>query len=343
MKAKFFSTALFAILTVAASAQVASHAPTVAMSHSSGSSAAAPPITEVTGKIVARVNGAELTDRDLVREMFALFPYAAQHNGFPKDLEPEIRRGAMQMIIFEELLYQDAKRKGVTIPPARLSEAEATFRKNFPSQVEYDTYLRVEGIKSKQQLREKIRRSLLIDQMLKTQIASKARLTPAQVKEYYDKNPKQFYREETFHIQSISILPPNAAPDTLKEAKRRADDAYNQARTAKSYKEFGLLAEKLSDDDFHVNYGDHKPQPRKDLPPEVVKVALTMKPGQVSSLIQLGNAYTIFRLVAHTPAGRTPFAEVKEKLQADLQNQRTEQIRAALGSSLRKDAKIEIM
>ena len=179
--------------------------------------------------------------------------------------------------------------------------------------------------------------------MLKTQIAAKARLTPVQVKEYYDKNPKQFYREETFHIQSISILPPNAAPDTLKEAKKRADDAFNQAKAAKSYKEFGLLAEKLSDDDFHVNYGDHKPQPRKNLPPEVVKVALTMKPGQVSSLIQLGNAYTIFRLVAHAPAGRAPFAEVKEKLQADLQNQRTEQIRAALGSSLRKDAKIEIM
>src|ERR1035441_9028001 len=63
---------------------------------------------QVTGKTVVVVNGAALTDRDLVREMFALFPYAKLHNGFPKEQEPEIRRGAMEMIIFEELVYQDA-------------------------------------------------------------------------------------------------------------------------------------------------------------------------------------------------------------------------------------------
>jgi len=343
MTLKLLSTGLLAVATAVGSAQVASHTPAASMGHSGEGASQTAPITEVTGKVVAKVNGAALTDRDLVREMFSMFPYAAQHNGFPKDMEPQIRRGAMQMIIFEELLYQDAKRRGVTIPPAKITEAEVEFRKNFASQSEYDAYLRVEGITSKQQLRDKIARSLMIEQMLKTQIVAKARLTPEQVREYYNKNPKQFYREETFRIQSISILPPNAAPDTLKEAKKRADDAYNQAKNAKSYREFGLLAEKLSDDDFHVNYGDHKERPRNDLPPELVKLALTMKPGQVSPMVQLGNAYTMFRLVAHTPAGTIPFAEVKAKLQADLQNQKTEEVRAALGNSLRKDAKIEIM
>src|SRR5579871_6196858 len=62
-------------------------------------------------KPVARVNGTVLVERDLEREMFAIFPYARQHSGFPKQLEPEIRRGALQMIIFEELVYQEAKRQ----------------------------------------------------------------------------------------------------------------------------------------------------------------------------------------------------------------------------------------
>ena len=39
------------------------------------------------GKPVARVNGTVLTDRDLLREMYAIFPYAKQHNGFPKAQE----------------------------------------------------------------------------------------------------------------------------------------------------------------------------------------------------------------------------------------------------------------
>ena len=73
---------------------------------------------QVTGKAVARINGAVLTDRDLLREMLAMFPYARIHSGFPKDQEASIRQGALQMIEFEdELVYQEAERRKMTIPP----------------------------------------------------------------------------------------------------------------------------------------------------------------------------------------------------------------------------------
>lgn len=341
-----FKSCTIALLTTAisvAGAQVASHAPAVIpppVAKASGASADG----MVTGRVVARVNGAELTDRDLLREMVSMFPYAQQHNGgFPKELESEIRRGAMHMIIFEELLYQQAKKKGVTIPAAQVSRAETAFRKRFPSKAEFDMYLQLEGLSSNQELRAKIRRSLIIDSMLNSEVTAKSRVTLAQAKAYYLKNPKEFHRPETFHIQSISILPPNAAPDTLKEAKARAEEAYKQAKNTKGYRDFGLLAEKMSDDDFHVNYGDHKPQPASTLPPQVVKEASAMKPGQVSGLIQLGNAFTIFRLISHTPAGTVPFPEIQGKLRDDMQKKKTEQVRAALGKTLRQDAKIEIL
>lgn len=348
MRFKRCAVALIASLTTVASAQVASHAPTQGLPPAKkasmpASSRATAPITQVTGKVVARVNGVELTDHELVREMVAMFPYAETHNGFPKELEPEIRRGAMQMIIFEELLYQEAQRRKMTIPASRVAQSEASFRKTFNSKGEYDAFLKFEGIKSDAELQQKIRRSLLIESMLKTEVNAKARVTDVQVRAYYNKNPKEFYRPETFHIQSISILPPNNSPDTLKEAKKRADEAYKLAKATKSYREFGLLAEQKSDDDFHVNYGDHKPQPGSQLPPQVVKAARTMKPGQVSEVIQLGNAYTIFRLVGHIPAGTIPYAELKDKLKTDMENQKMEQVRAALGQTLRKNSKIEIL
>jgi parvulin-like peptidyl-prolyl isomerase len=44
--------------------------------------------------------------------------------------------------------------------------------------------------------------------------------------------------------------------------------------------------------------GDHKAVDRDKLPPPIVAAALAMKPGQVSELIQLGEAYTLFRLMA---------------------------------------------
>src|SRR5512137_383652 len=63
-----------------------------------------------TMKPAVRVNGAILTEADVVREMYTIFPYASQHGGFPKALEADIRKGAIEMIVFEELLYQEANR-----------------------------------------------------------------------------------------------------------------------------------------------------------------------------------------------------------------------------------------
>ena len=192
-------------------------------------------------------------------------------------------------------------------------------------------------------MREKIRRSLLIESMLKREVNGPARITTAEARARYQKNLAQYKHGEILHIQSISIIPPNENKAVLAEAKQRAEDAIKQAKQAKSYRDFGLLAEKLSDDDFHVNMGDHKSQDASAFPPPIVQAATKMKPGEVSGLIQLGNYYTIFRLQARTPAGTTPFTEVKAKLQSEMQKEKTEQLRSVLGQKLRKHAKIEEM
>lgn len=325
--------------SLTAGAQTAAHGPAAA---GAALPAARMLIPQVTGKAVAWVNGAPLTDRDLVREMFAIFPYAKQHNGFPEGLEPQIRQGALDMIIFEELVYQEAIRRNMTIPAERMVRAEKQFRTQFPDQATYEQFVKIELNGSQNVLREKIRRSLLIEALLNKEVVDKSRVTLAEAKAYYGKHPKQFEREELFHIQSISILPPaNAGPEVLQEARRRAENVAREAATARTYRDFGLLAEKLSDDDFRVNMGDHKPCGRNQLPPEVVKQAATMKPGAVSPLIQMGNAFTLFRLESHTAAGKVPFEEVKSKLQAEMQKATLEQLRSGLGQKLRKNAKIK--
>src|ERR1051326_64086 len=271
----------------AAHAQVSSHAPT-GIAPASAPQVATPQISD---RPVAKVNGAVLTDRDLLREMYAIFPYAKQHNGFPKSQEAAIRQGALEMIIFEELVYQDASRRKLTIAPTRVNQAEQAFKGQFSTPDEYQAYMQSEMHGSRQALRKQIERSILIDQELKAEVDAKSGITLAELQAYYRKNASRFQQPESFAFQSISILPPrNATPDQQKEGKKRADEALRQAKATKSYQEFGLLAEKISEDDFRVNMGDHKPTPREQLPPQVVK-ALSGPVGQVSGLIQIENAY----------------------------------------------------
>ncbi len=299
----------------------------------------------ITGKPVARVNGTVLTDRDLQREMFAIFPYARQHNGsIPQEMEPQIRQGAMQMIIFEELVYQEALRRKMTVSPQRLNEAEAAFKKQFPSPADYNSFVKAEFNGSQQAVREKIKRSLLIESFLKTEVDAKATVTVADARAYYDKNPTIFQYPEAFAFQTISFLPPDkATPAQLKEARQKADDALKQAKATKTYEEFGLLAEKISEDDYRVMMGDHRKVDRAKLPPQMVQTLLAMKDGQVSDLIQIDNAFTIVRLNKHIPAGKAKFEDVKAQLMKQLQTKKTNQVRAGLGQKLRQNAKIEVL
>jgi parvulin-like peptidyl-prolyl isomerase len=334
-------TLLFAALS-AASAQVASHGPTAMPVSSATSSVVAPQM--VSDKPVARVNGAVLTDRDLLREMYAIFPYAKQHNGFPKTEEAAIRQGALEMIIFEELVYQEAGRRKLTVSAEQITQGEAAFKQQFDSPEQFAAYMQSEMQGSEKKLRHTIERSILIDKVLKSEVDDKANMTLAETRAYYDKNPARFQRPESFAFQSISVVPPfKPTPAQAKEAQKAANDALQQAKTTKSYEDFGLLAEKISQDDFRVNMGDHKSVAKEKLPPQVVKALAALKSGQVSGLIQIESAYTIVRLNAHTPARKQPFDEVKTELRSELQKEKCEKLRAGLAKQLRAKAKIDVV
>jgi len=319
------------------SAQVTSHKPTVFKNAPASGS------QQSTEAAVARVNGAVLTRADLVREEYAIFPYAKQHGGgIPKEFEKQIRDGALKMIIFEELVYQEAVRRKVAIAPGRMQKAQADFRKQFTSPQEFNKFLQSDFNGSRQLLNEKIRRSLLIEALLKTEVEDKCIFTTAAVKAFYDKNPAKFQHAETYTFQTISVLPPqNATAAQLKEAANKAQSALKQAKATKTAEEFGLLAEKISDDDYRVMMGQHKPMPADQLAPQVVKALSAMHPNDVSELIQIDQAYTIVRLQAHTPAGRTKFEEVKAQLAKDLKEGKRNQLRMALDAKLHQTAKIE--
>ncbi len=323
------------LLAMAAGAQVASHAPTVA-------SQANPPAAD--NKPVVRVNGSILTESDLMREELTIFPYARQHGGIPKDLEPQIRDGALKMIVFEELVYQKALRDHWTVQPPKLRAAETAFRKQFATPEEFQQVLAQQFNGSNKLLQQKIQRSLLIDEFLQKEVEEKSAVSLAEARAYYDRHADEFQRPETYTFQTISMLPPqNANAGQLKEERTRAEHALEQARTTKSAEAFGLLAEKISEDDYRVMMGQHKPIPVDQLAPQVVTALRAMKPGDVSGLIQVDQIYTIVRLQAHTPAGKNSFIDVKQQLQKKLEQSKQETLRTQLDRTLHQNARIQAM
>jgi len=272
-----------------------------------------------------------------------MFPYAQQHGGkVPKTMEADIRRGALQMIEFEELVYQEAQRRQMQISAARLDRAMTDLRAQFDSESAFQQFLKAEYQGSKAILRRKVERSLLIDQLLDHEVTRKSEISSAEVRAAYDHEPARYSVPRKVAVQTISVvIPDDATPEQEMTARHRADDILKKAKAAKNSEEFGVLAEKVSDDEWRVMMGDHGLIEEDKMPPQVRQIAFRMKPGEVSEPIRAENSFCIVRLNTMEPARRLPFEKVQEQIRKNMQAQRVEQLRGALNRELRKRAKVE--
>ena len=329
---------LFFGIALSVHAQVASHAPTTKPTNSAAPAASVP-----APRSIVRVNGAILTDHDLLREMLNVFPYAKQHGGtFPKDSEAQIRQTALKNIEFEELAYQAALKKGMAVPPEKLAKAMKEFKRQFDTEAEYQEFVKVEQKGSEQELRNNVKRAMLIDQYLKIEIENKSKLSDAQVRAIYDKNPDHFRKPDSVWLQTITIAYGQAPTSAEKQAARKkAEDALKQAKATKNYEGFGTLAEQVSTDDWHVMMGDHKWLHRGRMPEAVEKVVFTLQANQISDIIDTGDSFCIARVNGREDAHLVKFEEVKDRLKKDTEEDRAKQLRASLEKSLRANAKIE--
>lgn len=194
---------------------VSSHAPT----DPATASTALPP----TG-VVGRVNGVPLTQADLDEQEQHLFPYFRQHGGrIPPGAEPDIRKMAMHTIVLNELLYQEARRRGMKLPEAKIAKGLQEIRQNFPSPQAYQAEVS-KKYGSEADFDRRIRRNLLIRELWDQEVTRKSVVTDTAVRAYYEKNLSTFVRPESASFQSISILFPKDATPRLKSrrlAKRR--------------------------------------------------------------------------------------------------------------------------
>lgn len=332
--------ALGATAAVAQQGLAASHKPKPAIAQPS---VATPPAADLA-KAVARVNGIAIAERDVREQMQRLFPYYAIHGGkVPEKYQTEIRRKAIDQMVMDELIYQEAKRQGTTVGPVTTQSLLRQAKARFNSAAEYQAYAK-DTYGSVANFESRIRRAAIIAKFQHNEIELKAKVAEAKVREVYEKNSKAFLRPESVWLQTISImLPENPSAEQRKMARARIEELLPQARATKSFDEFGLLAERVSEDDYRVMMGDNKWIHTVGLPPAVEKAVKPLPPGQVSGIVELPNAYVIFRANERRPQKQMTYAEVHDRLRDQLQDAMRKHKWETMQAKLRKAARVETL
>ena len=319
---------------------VPSHTPTAP----ANASVPAPSAPVDLKKVTARVNGVAITERDVREQMQRLFPYYSIHGGkVPEKYQGEIRQKAIGQLITDELMFQQASKDGMKLPAKEIQDVLRQARGRFGSQADYEQFGK-EQYGSVQEFERRLRRATLIAEYQNKEIVTKSKVSDLRLRQMYDKNKKTFLRPESVWLQTISInLPPNPSDEQKKMAQKRIAEILPQARAAKTFEQFGSLAEKVSEDDYRVMMGDRKWIHIVGLPPDLKATVDALQPGQVSGVVETPGALTILRVNDRRPQKQMTFEEVRDKLRAQLEEATRQDRFQTLEKQLRKGARIEIL
>ena len=291
---------------------------------------------------VARVNGAGLSQSNLQHEMRSLFPYTDVHKGrVPGQYSAEVRQKALQQIIFDVLVHQEALRRKLTVSTTIFADISKQARSRFPSKTAYEAYAAQE-YGSTRGFEKQLRRGILIALLVDREITQKARMTDAQVRQFYTANQKRFQKPESVWVQSISFnFPEKATPAQRAQARQRAESILPKAKATKSFEEFGQLAEKYSEDDWRIMMGDHRWLHRGRLPAAVENAAFRLKKDETSEIIETSEAFVIVRVNGKQATTRIPFSQVSKSLREDLEKAKLLNLRTQFEQQLRSRYKVE--
>ena len=310
-----------------------------------GAAAAAPVVTAAAtpvmtrNEVVARVNDRPIYASELQRAKKAYL--ASQPN---KQLTPEKQKEfdqqALNQLTSAELLYQAGQKMPVKDLDKQIEDKISQSKKRFPTEQDYKNAIKALDM-TESDLREYTSRDLIISNYVQRSFASKISISDEESKKFYDQNIDKFKQPESVRASHILIGVEAKATDADK--KKAREKAETMRRDLAGGADFSKLAKEYSTCPSSQQGGDLGYFGRGQMVPAFEQVAFTLKPNEISDVVETQFGYHIIKVVDKKEASTTPYKDIKVRIDDYLKNQK---LNAAVTSYLdeaRKTAKIEVL
>ncbi len=301
-------------------------------------------------KVVATVNGTNITDSDVqkridVRYKPLLAKLAQQSPQLAAQQEKILRQNIANDLVTEMLLNEQVKQAGIQVTDEELT-AEMTKQlgtQNPPMTIEqYQKIVETQG-GDFQAMKGFLMQSMRYHKLLEAKFASTLAVTDAEAKKYYEENTKEFLLPERVRASHILLstrpIDPNTDPNQLKvQAKQKAEELLKKAKEGA---DFAALAKENSEDPGSKGQGgDLGLFPRGQMVKPFEDAAFGLKPGEISSLVETQFGYHIIKVSERLEPTPVPFEEAKKTITENLTDKkRADAIRTYI-ESLRQNAKV---
>jgi peptidyl-prolyl cis-trans isomerase C len=297
---------------------------------------AAAPVPRELPAIVARVND-EAIERWEVEAAVREITVASLHP-VPQAERDELVRAVLDRLVEHHLASQIARARGIAATDAEVDADLEQMRRDQPNEKLFEQGLAAAGITS-EQLRHQRRLSLDMAKLIRA--ASSGPVTETSIAAYYRDNRDRFLLPETVTASHILIrVFPDSTAEQRDVARRRASDILSQilggadfARTARDQSE---------DADTALSGGLLGSFPRGQMPPSFEAAAFSIKPGEISELVETPLGFHIIRVDAHAAGRMQTLDDVRGDIRELLTTRAEQEALDRLIEEARRTAKIAI-
>ncbi len=298
---------------------------------------------DVLDGIAAKVNG-DVVTLSQVRMVVGAKEKAAREQFKGEALNEkikEIRLQAVNDLIDRQLILQEFKKmkeKGANIPDHVVDErVDSIVRDEFGgNRAAFIRTLAAEGW-TLDRFREDQMNSIIVQAMRSQQVKANTVIPEPKIAEFYHQNIEQYTTEEQLKLRMIVIKKEgesDARRKTIEEIRQKIVGGAAFEDLARLYSE---------DNSTQESGGDWGWISRRTLNESLSKVAFSLKPGEVSKIVeQAGNYYLLFCEARKSQVTRS-FAQVHDEIQKALLQEERQKAQEKWLAKLRKAAFIQIM
>ncbi len=331
-------TAIFALSAILAGpAFAADKSPAAAPTNAPATSAASK-----SSEVVARVNGKPITRMELDSAVKAItFQMARRGRPIPPGQGASLQRDMLDELIGRQLLLEEGSKHIPVDIDKKVQEELDQVTTQAGGDDQLKKALAETGI-TFDEYKSRIRDNQIIHDAVQKAIDQQVKITPEEIKAYYDKNTDQFKQPETVRASHILIRVPADATDEVKKQKRTQIESVMSL--LKSGEKFADVAKKFSEDPGSAaNGGDLNFFARGQMVPEFDTAAFSLKTNELSGIITTQYGYHILLVTDRKPPQTVPFDEVKDDLGQFLKQRKGAEATREQVAKLRKAAKVEIL
>lgn len=278
-------------------------------------------------KVAATVNGKEIYLEDVDEQVDQLLSQHQEQEGVQtEEMKKRFRKSVLDYLIENELIIQEAKKKGIKVSDKEVEKQVNQMKKMFSSEAEFDSMLERQNT-TLDKFKKRVKEDLLMNKV--TQPLYKGlKVSDEEAKDYYEKNKTLFQESAKVHLRQIVLGTKDKAEEILSKLKDGQD--------------FSEVVKKNSiDAPTREKGGDLGWKTEQDISKDLKDAAFALEVGGISDVIKTESGYVIIKVEDKQPMKQLSFEESKEQIEQTLMEQKKSEKQKKWVAKLKKKANIK--